>query len=1096
MPGTRPRRRPAVPACLVALACVALAASLAAPLPCAHAAPRGIILEDFEDGQVVLESWEDQDLEPDAWDVSTSEAYDGTRSLRLYGNTWKAEPIAPYAITGETVFQVAALIHTKGEMQGFGVSDGTNALLYTFAGTQLPTTDPWLAVYQGAFPEEQWNLYLLPIGRDWRDRYGYDPELTALVFVNDRDQGNGVSYFDAIADVTGDLPQAPQAQIIRGREKTERLDQTLYRVGIQFGSQVLDPDTPPESLAYSWDFGDGGTSVDPAPYHEFLVEAHYTYSVILYVRDPDGLWGRDSTQVRVDPGTTDEPVTLNFVGDVMLARGYDVPGGLIDQHGPEWMFIPTKPYLGDAAELTLCNLECPFTDEGVKHPTKSVTFRARPENVAGISFAGFDAVSLGNNHIIDYGERGMEETLERLDGEGLPWTGAGLDEYMSMQPVFLNTRGVSLAMVGQCNRTGREYNYQPFLDAGYNKPGFAWLIEANLDRTLPYARSLADLTLAQLHSGIEYSTGPGTIAGSGWPLDGLADPPGFAPGTGLPPSTAFPSGTGFAPGSEPPAGAGSAGVAVYRPAPARIDPNDPRFAPRGEPAYDGMGPKVVEDGEPAASDGSFPGGDFLFPTRPSLTDRQLRWHAVDIGADLVINHHTHVLQGFEVYNGVLIAHSLGNFVFDQSYAETMPSLILYTSFHKDGFRDFTFRPAFVDDWIPQVVSGRLGREILDRQAEYSRELGCVVTVDPEQMLGTIQFHPEEVEWTAEPFAQTAPLVERDGLWTTPPIERTGLGTLARVLPAGSGPVEVRLGRELVWHGDMEEEGATFWDLNSSYESYDEEVAHQGERSLRLRRSTGTSAVATTLQGYPALPGARDFSLTGWIRTQDVIDATLTATVYTGRGSGQIGAFDAGPPLVGTHDWTYLWNDWSAPDTPWFFQVRARIAAPQGGEETAWFDEVRLIAWDSWQSVDQPLAVPYPSNYRYLQFRTPVAGDSISAAWEDVHGRWIPSGLDDATWRDGESGDGGGSGTGLLLARPRPTPFRSAVNIEYRLTRRGPVRIEIFDLSGRTVATLADGERDAGVHTETWRAEGAPNGLYFVRCRTRNEVRTEKLVLLR
>ena len=47
--------------------------------------------------------------------------------------------------------------------------------------------------------------------------------------------------------------------------------------------------------------------------------------------------------------------------------------------------------------------------------------------------------------------------------------------------------------------------------------------------------------------------------------------------------------------------------------------------------------------------------------------------AVDAGADLVIGHHPHVLQGFEYYADTLIAHSLGNFVFDQDFLLTQPS---------------------------------------------------------------------------------------------------------------------------------------------------------------------------------------------------------------------------------------------------------------------------------------------------------------------------------------------------------------------------------------------------------------------------------------
>ena len=62
--------------------------------------------------------------------------------------------------------------------------------------------------------------------------------------------------------------------------------------------------------------------------------------------------------------------------------------------------------------------------------------------------------------------------------------------------------------------------------------------------------------------------------------------------------------------------------------------------------------------------------------RPQMWDRAIRHFAVDQGADLVIVHHPHIIQGVEIYNQKLIAHSLGNFIFDLNYPETYPSMIL------------------------------------------------------------------------------------------------------------------------------------------------------------------------------------------------------------------------------------------------------------------------------------------------------------------------------------------------------------------------------------------------------------------------------------
>ena len=992
--------------------------SVAAFPAVADALPRGVALADFESGHVTLESYDPgQDLDPDAWELTQSNTHNNSLySLRLYGNTWKAQPISPYPIAQGTVLSVAVYVESIGEMQAFGVKDSSNVLFYTFAGTQLPTDNEWEVAYQGAFPTEAWYVYMLPVGRDWYARYGYEPTLTHLIYVNDRDDTNrGVTIFDDVLDVTTDLPVPPDVEIVQGRQQIERLSADLFRVGVQFHAKVYDPDS--DEFTYHWDFGDSTFSDQLDPYHEFLITSDHTYTVTLAVRDDTDMWGRDSAQVHVDPGQEEPPVRMNFVGDVMLARHYDDPGGLIDQHGPEWIFIPTRPMYGDAADINVCNLECPLTDEGTPHPTKSVVFRGRPTNVAGLVYAGIDLVSIGNNHIIDYGQRGMEETQEVLDAAGIRWSGADDDEYLAFQPTFWTENGIALCLLGMCNRTGREYNYQPFLDAAYNKPGFAYLIEPRLGNALSSVRALADIVIVQLHSGLEYTTGPGDFRG--------------ADGAWL----------------------------------------------REEPPFDAAGP--------------VPGApDFRFPTRPSFTDRQLRWRAVEEGADLVICHHAHVLQGFEVYNGVLIAHSLGNFVFDQSYAETFPSVVLYCDLDKDGFRCFTFRPAFIDDMVPQPATGQLGREILDRMADYSRELDTMVGVDPATLEGTIFLDPGSILWNPVVDEGTVALTEEDGWWVSIPIEREGAGTLSRILSIdGPGAAEVRVGREILWHGGFEAEGATLWNLNSGDEVYDGTIAHSGLRSLRQHRTPyNTGQVTTDLEGYPPTSGGTEFSVCGYLRTTNAGDAGFAALFFRGRGGQSIASFEAGNLISGTHDWTYLSRNMQVSDEAAYFNLRCHQDKPQSGDGYAWFDDLRLVEWEAWQPASQlPLPVPYPSNLRFIQVRLSTPSDSVHVTWEDVSPIPTAPGLaeDRARLR----------GTARLYPG-RPNPFKDATAIEYLLPQPGRVRLEIFDISGRRVAVLADGEQRAGWHRVTWEARGASSGLYLGRLTAAGEVRTQKLVRLR
>ena len=70
------------------------------------------------------------------------------------------------------------------------------------------------------------------------------------------------------------------------------------------------------------------------------------------------------------------------------------------------------------------------------------------------------------------------------------------------------------------------------------------------------------------------------------------------------------------------------------------------------------------------------------------------------------------------------------------------------------------------------------------------------------------------------------------------------------------------------------------------------------------------------------------------------------------------------------------------------------------------------------------------------------------------------------------------------------PFR------YELTETGPVRIDLYDLLGRRVQTLLDGERPAGRHERAIDASSLPSGVYFYRLTAGDQVRTQRLVVQR
>jgi hypothetical protein len=85
---------------------------------------------------------------------------------------------------------------------------------------------------------------------------------------------------------------------------------------------------------------------------------------------------------------------------------------------------------------------------------------------------------------------------------------------------------------------------------------------------------------------------------------------------------------------------------------------------------------------------------------------------------------------------------------------------------------------------------------------------------------------------------------------------------------------------------------------------------------------------------------------------------------------------------------------------------------------------------------------------------------------------------------------------LILSEPYPSPACDRVYIEFELPAEGGANLAVYDLSGRRVATLVDGELGAGRHTFAWDCADASPGVYICRLNTEGGVLTKRLVITR
>jgi poly-gamma-glutamate capsule biosynthesis protein CapA/YwtB (metallophosphatase superfamily) len=136
-----------------------------------------------------------------------------------------------------------------------------------------------------------------------------------------------------------------------------------------------------------------------------------------------------------------EVTTLAAVGDIMLGRRV----GTRHRTDPA---APLKPFAKRlaAAEITVGNFESTLSTAG-SATQGGDSFAASPRVIPGLRAAGFDLLSLANNHVGDYGDRALRQTLDRFAATKIDTVGAGRDLAAARRPVVIQRDGVRVGFI-------------------------------------------------------------------------------------------------------------------------------------------------------------------------------------------------------------------------------------------------------------------------------------------------------------------------------------------------------------------------------------------------------------------------------------------------------------------------------------------------------------------------------------------------------------------------------------------------------------------------------------------------------------------------
>ena len=301
-------------------------------------------------------------------------------------------------------------------------------------------------------------------------------------------------------------------------------------------------------------------------------------------------------------------------GDVMLGHWILE---YLRQEGPDYPFRRIRHVL-QTGDVVFANLEAPFADSGMA-AEKIYTFRVPTKYAVGLRQAGFNAVSLANNHILDFGIGALQQTLQALDQQQVHHAGAGMTLDEAWRPAMIDTRAGRVAILAFSMTFPKEFW------ATDSTGGTAYPYEERLIQTLDSLNREADFVIVSFHWGAE--------------------------------------------------------------------------------------------------------------KRETPKDYQIYFArlAIDHGADLILGHHPHVLQGLELYKNRLIAYSLGNLAFASYSRVAKHSMLLKVLMHRNGLLFARIYPLNIDnvevEFQPVIARDSLAARIIAKVDSLSRPLNAADIID-------------------------------------------------------------------------------------------------------------------------------------------------------------------------------------------------------------------------------------------------------------------------------------------------------------------------------------------------------------------------------
>ncbi|MTK63753.1 MAG: CapA family protein [Methanobacterium sp.] len=209
-----------------------------------------------------------------------------------------------------------------------------------------------------------------------------------------------------------------------------------------------------------------------------------------------------SSNNSVSTSVSKSNITLYFTGDVMLGRNVE---GVLASGQNVFANVDEMFKNSDGA---IINLEDPMTTSGTPYKS-TIPLKANPAYAHVLKDNNIIVACLANNHVMDYGDTGLNDTISALKANGINYTGAGNNIDEASKPVYLNIKDRKIAILNYMdNTTFTGFSASEMAAATSSSAGYAPADPNLIKKDIDEAKNNSDMVIVVFHYGNEYSTQP------------------------------------------------------------------------------------------------------------------------------------------------------------------------------------------------------------------------------------------------------------------------------------------------------------------------------------------------------------------------------------------------------------------------------------------------------------------------------------------------------------------------------------------------------------------------------------------------------------